>query len=128
MASPWVAHWRTACAASAFRPRRRRARAVAALVRTRLWTAQVEWHLAVVDPLLFARLAAEPLLAGAIWLDVARFAVGPRGRTGRGHHEQERPRHHADRSTRHHARRIAHRRAFRFDRGPRIQPRSVSVP
>src|SRR5215475_9732879 len=107
MASPWVAHWCTACAASALRPRRLRARAVAALVRARFRTAQVERHLAIVDPLLVARLAPEPLLTGAIWLDIARFAVGPRDRTGGGHHEQERPHHHADRSTRHHARRIA---------------------
>src|SRR5262245_52093205 len=114
------------CAASALRPRRPRARAVATLVRARLRTAQVEWHLAIVDPLLVARLAAEPLLGGASRLDVARFAVGTRGGTGGCHHEQERPRHHADRSTRHHARRIAHRRAFRFDRG-RIFGRDRSV-
>ena len=52
--------------------------AVAAVVRTRLRTALVEGHLAIVDPLFVARLAAEPLLGGAGRLDVARFAVGTR--------------------------------------------------
>src|SRR6516162_2269915 len=52
--------------------------AVAAVVRARLRTALVEGHLAIVDPLFVARLAAEPLLGGAGRLDVARFAVGTR--------------------------------------------------
>src|SRR6516162_205230 len=47
--------------------------AVAAVVRARLRTALVEGHLAIVDPLLVAGLAAEPLLGGAGRLDVARF-------------------------------------------------------
>ena len=50
--------------------------AIAALVRARFVTAQVAWHLAIVDPLLVARLAAEPLLGGAGRLHVARFALG----------------------------------------------------
>jgi len=52
--------------------------AVAAVVRARLRTALIEGHLAIVDPLFVARLAAEPLLGGAGRLDVARFAVGTR--------------------------------------------------
>src|SRR5215469_18014905 len=52
--------------------------AVAAVVRARLRTALVEGHLAIVDPLFVARLAAKPLLGGAGRLDVARFAVGTR--------------------------------------------------
>src|SRR6266436_9819946 len=52
--------------------------AVAAVVRARLRTALIEGHLAIVDPLFVARLAAEPLLGGAGRLDAARFAVGPR--------------------------------------------------
>ncbi len=39
--------------------------AVAAVVRARLRTALIEGHLAIVDPLFVARLAAEPLLGGA---------------------------------------------------------------
>ncbi len=52
--------------------------AVAAVVRARLRTALIDGHLAIVDPLFVARLAAEPLLGGAGRLDAARFAVGPR--------------------------------------------------
>ena len=52
--------------------------AVAAVVRARLRTALIEGHLAIVDPLFVARLAAEPLLGGAGRLDAARFAVGTR--------------------------------------------------
>src|SRR6516165_8235089 len=51
--------------------------AVAAVVRARLRTALVEGHLAIVDSLLVAGLAAEPLLGGAGRLDVARF-IGTR--------------------------------------------------
>jgi len=54
--------------------------AVAAVVRARLRTALIEGHLAIVDPLFVARLAAEPLLGGAGRLDAARFAVGTRAR------------------------------------------------
>jgi hypothetical protein len=77
-------------------------------------------HLAIVDPLLVARLAAEPLLGGSSRLDVARFGVGARCRIGgcRRHQQEERPRHGANRGMQYHPRRIAHRRAFRFDRGP----------
>src|SRR5262249_9816722 len=57
--------------------------AVAACVRAGFRTAQVAWHLAIVDPLLVARLGAEPLLGGADRL-VAYFAVGTRCRVGRG--------------------------------------------
>ena len=39
--------------------------AFAAVVRARLRTALIERHLAIVDPLFVARLAAEPLLGGA---------------------------------------------------------------
>ena len=60
--------------------------AVAAVVRARLRTALVEGHLAIVDPLFVARLAAEPLFGGAGRLDVARFAVG--SRAGRKKSEQ----------------------------------------
>src|SRR5262249_25354868 len=52
---------------------RLRACAVAAFVRTRLLTAQAGRHLAIVDPLLVARLAAKALLGGAGRLDVARL-------------------------------------------------------
>jgi hypothetical protein len=52
--------------------------AVAAVVRARLRTALIERHLAIVNPLFVARLAAEPLLGGADRLHGARFAVGPR--------------------------------------------------
>jgi hypothetical protein len=94
--------------------------AVAAFLRPGVRTAQVEWHLAIVDPLLVARLDAEPLLRGAGRLDVARFGVGTRYRTGRSqrHQQEERPRHDADWSTQHHLRPIGHRRAFWFDRSP----------
>ena len=51
--------------------------AVAAVVRARFRTALVEGHLAIVDALFVARLAAEPLLGDADRLDVARF-VGTR--------------------------------------------------
>ena len=51
--------------------------AVAAVVRARLRTALVEGHLAIVDSLFVAGLAAEPLLGGAGRLDVARF-IGTR--------------------------------------------------
>ena len=51
--------------------------AVAAVVRARFRTALIEGHLAIVDPLLVAGLAAEPLLGGAGRLDVARF-IGTR--------------------------------------------------
>ena len=40
----------------------------------------VEWELAIVDPLLVARLAAEPLLRGASRLDVTGLAIGCRFR------------------------------------------------
>src|SRR5262249_32949252 len=92
--------------------------AVVAFVRARFRTAQVGWHFAIVDPLLVARLAAEPLLGGAGWLGLARFAVGTRHRNGRcqRHQQEERPRHDVDRRTQHHPRRIGHRRGFRFYR------------
>ena len=51
--------------------------AVAAVVRARFRTALVEGHLAIVDSLFVAGLAAEPLLGGAGRLDVARF-IGTR--------------------------------------------------
>src|SRR5262249_2216005 len=60
---------------------RLRACTVPTLVRTRFRAAQVEWHLAIVHPLLVTRLAAEPLLSGADRLDMARFVLGTRCRT-----------------------------------------------
>ena len=102
--------------------------AVAAVVRARLRTALIEGHLAIVDPLFVARLAAEPLLAGARRLDIARFAVGTRGRTGDRRRHQEHPRHHADERTRHHARRIAHRPAFFDLTAAPCSTGSISVP
>jgi hypothetical protein len=60
--------------------------AVAAVVRARLRTALIEGHLAIVNPLFVARLAAEPLLGGAGRLEVARFAVGTRA----GHKKSQR--------------------------------------
>src|SRR5262245_56370896 len=50
--------------------------AVGALVRPRLRTTQVKRHLAIVEPLLVARLAAEPLLPGAGRLNVIGFPIG----------------------------------------------------
>src|ERR1044072_293653 len=49
----------------------------AAVIRTRYWTAQIEGNLAIIDALLVARLAAEPLLAGAggFRLDLFRFTL-----------------------------------------------------
>jgi hypothetical protein len=52
--------------------------AVATVVRARLRTALIEGHLAIVNPLFVARLAAEPLLGGAGRLEDARFAIGMR--------------------------------------------------
>src|SRR6266403_1129462 len=52
-----------------------RACAVAAFVRPRFRTVQVGRHLAIVDPLLVARLAAKPLLRGLGRLDVPSFAL-----------------------------------------------------
>ena len=52
--------------------------AVAAFVRPRFRAAQVEWHLAIVDPLLVARLDAESLLGSAGRLVVAPYAIGKR--------------------------------------------------
>jgi hypothetical protein len=48
---------------------------VIAFVRPRFGTAPIEWHLAIVDPLLVARLGAEPLLPGASRLDVTVAAI-----------------------------------------------------
>jgi len=56
--------------------------AIAAFVRPRFRTVLLGRHLAIVDPLLVARLDTEPLLRGADHSDVARFAVGTRYRTG----------------------------------------------
>ena len=68
--------------------------AVAAVVRARLRTALIEGHLAIVDPLFVARLAAQPFLGGAGRFDAARFAVGTPCRIGRGqrHKKEKRPR------------------------------------
>jgi hypothetical protein len=86
-----------------------RACAVSAFLWARFGAAQAERHLAIVDPLLVTRLAAEPLLRGAGRLDVACFAVGARWcRAERSqHHQQEEcSRHEADRSTQHHLRQL----------------------
>src|SRR5438552_8706754 len=61
----------------------------AASVWTRFRAAQVEWHLTIVHPLLVARLAAEPLLSGADWLDMTRFALGTQCRTWRCQRSQQ---------------------------------------
>src|SRR5215813_11631079 len=92
---------------------RLRACTVPTFVRTRFRAAQVEWHLAIVHSLLVARLAAEPLLSGAHWLGMARFALGTRCRTWRCHRRQQEkyPRHDANRTQRH-PKRIGHRRVF----------------
>jgi hypothetical protein len=58
--------------------------AVAAFVRPRFRAAQVEWHLAIVDPLLVARLDAESLLGSAGRLVVAPYVLGKRCHIGRG--------------------------------------------
>jgi hypothetical protein len=52
--------------------------AVAPFIRPRFGTAPVEWHLAIVDPLLVARLDAKSLLGSAGRLVVAPYAVGKR--------------------------------------------------
>jgi hypothetical protein len=72
--------------------------AIAAFVRPRFRTTQVDWNLAIVDPLFVARLDTEALLRGADRLAVARFAVGARYRTGSNqrHQQEEGPRHDAD--------------------------------
>src|SRR5262245_5209507 len=71
--------------------------AVAALIRPWLRTAQIERHLAVVDALLVARLAAEPLLAGAgcTTLDLLVLAGAARACVCGGQHRHERHRHDA---------------------------------
>jgi hypothetical protein len=48
---------------------------VVAFVRPRFGTAPIEWHLAIVDPLLVARLGAELLLPGASRLDLTVPAI-----------------------------------------------------
>jgi len=48
---------------------------VVAFVRPRFGTAPIEWHPAIVDALLVARLGAEPLLPGASRLDVTVAAI-----------------------------------------------------
>src|SRR5262249_59424035 len=90
--------------------------AVVAFVRARFRTAQVGWHFAIVDPLLVARLAAEPLLGGAGWLGLARFAVGTRHRNGRcqRHQHEERPRTDVDRRTPHTPKQPLHQRQLTF--------------
>ena len=55
-----------------------RACAVAAFVRPRFGTALAEWDLAIIDPLLVARLDAESLLGSAGRLVVAPYAIGKR--------------------------------------------------
>ena len=54
--------------------------AVVAFVRPWLWTAQSGRHLAIVDALLVARLAAQPLFGGSrrLGLDLVRLAVPAR--------------------------------------------------
>jgi len=47
-------------------------------IRPRFGTAPVEWHLAIVDPLLVVRLDAKSLLGSAGRLVVAPYAVGKR--------------------------------------------------
>jgi hypothetical protein len=92
--------------------RRAGAYAVLTSVWPRLRTAQGGRHLAIVDPLFVARLAAQPFLGGAGRFDAARFAVGTPCRIGRGQRDkkEKRPRNDAAWSTQHHRRRIGYRR------------------
>src|SRR5512133_2223271 len=80
----------------------------------RFRAAQVEWHLAIVDSLLVARLTAEPLFSGADWLDMIRFALGTRCRTWRCQRRQQEkyPRHDANRRRQPHPKQMKHRRVF----------------
>ena|SRR5215831_1901575 len=92
--------------------RRAGAYAVPTSVWPRLRTAQGGRHLAIVDSLFVASLAAQPFLGGAGRFDAARFAVGTPCRIGRGqrHKKEKRPRNDAAWSTQHHRRRIGYRR------------------
>jgi hypothetical protein len=106
--------WTSCRAREAASVLRLRACSIPTFVRTRFRAAQVEWHLAIVHSLLVARLAAEPLLTGADWLDMTRFALGTRCRTWRCQRRQQEkyPRHGANRRRQPHPKRMGHRRVF----------------